>query len=58
MLLDRRCPVNVGMEQPLQARPVATLNRIEHVAYRWNLLGHSQNVNAGSTIGWTLPWSR
>jgi len=44
MLLDRGGPVNIGMEQSLQARPVATLDRIEHIAYRWDLLRHPQNV--------------
>jgi len=28
------------MEQPSQALPKATLNRIEYVADRWDLLGH------------------
>jgi hypothetical protein len=46
VLLDRGGPVNVGMEQLPQARPVSTLDRIEHVAYRWDLLRHSRNVRA------------
>jgi hypothetical protein len=44
MLLDRGGPMNIGMKQPLQAPPIATLNCIEHVAYRWDLLRHPQNV--------------
>jgi hypothetical protein len=40
LLLDRRRPVNLGMQKPLQAHPVLSLDRIEHVAYRWDLLGH------------------
>jgi hypothetical protein len=36
--------VNFGMQQPPKPRPVATLDRIEDVAYRWDLIGHLQNV--------------
>ncbi len=44
LLLDRGGPVNVRMQQPPQPRPVAPLDRIEHVAYRWDLLRHVCNV--------------
>jgi hypothetical protein len=43
MLLDRCSPMNVVMEQAPQALPVATLDRIEHIAHRWHLLRHPQN---------------
>jgi predicted ATPase len=44
MLVDGGSPVDVGMEQPLQARPVATVDRIEHIAYGWDLLRHLGNA--------------
>jgi hypothetical protein len=44
LLLDGGGPVDVVMEQPLQSLPVAALDRIEHVAYRWDLLSHDYSL--------------
>jgi hypothetical protein len=54
MLLDRGGPVNIGMKQPLQTPPVATLNRIEHIAYRWDLLRHPQNIKGCSQLAFSI----
>ena len=37
-------PVNFGMEQRAQTLPVSTLDCIQHIAHRWNLISHSWNV--------------
>jgi hypothetical protein len=36
------------MEQLLKAPPVAPFDRVEHVAHRWDLVGHPYNVTASS----------
>src|ERR1700683_1136634 len=46
MFLDRCGPVDVGMEQPPQPLPAATLDRVEHIAYGLDLLSHGQNARA------------
>jgi hypothetical protein len=51
MLLDRGGPMNVGMEQPLQARPIATLDRVEDIAHRWDLLRHPKRLEREAALG-------
>jgi hypothetical protein len=40
VLLHRRCPMDIGIQEAFQARPIVTLDRGEHVADRWHLLRH------------------
>lgn len=41
MLLHGRRPVDLRVQKAPEAGPVATLDRVQHVAHRWNLLGQS-----------------
>src|SRR5664279_4611341 len=41
VLLDRRRPVNVQVQQAAQSLPVSPLDPVEHVADRWYLLCQS-----------------
>ncbi len=40
VLLHRSCPVDFWIEQPLEARPIAMLDSVEHVTDSWYLLRH------------------
>lgn len=43
MLLDRRSPMDFRMQEMPQAAPVTSLDHVEYIANRWNLLGHSES---------------
>jgi hypothetical protein len=45
MLLDGGRPVNVWVQHPPQAAPVATLDRVQHIAHCGHLLSHTETLD-------------
>src|SRR6185369_6998433 len=41
VLLHRRRPMDIRVKQPPELLPIPALDRVEHIADRWNLLCHS-----------------
>lgn len=51
MLVDRSRPMDIRREQPFEAIPTASLDRIEDIAHRGNLLCHDGHRSGAPSYG-------